>query len=130
MTAADLIPQLEAKWKAAARRMGEGWGVGYIFTRPQPAPEGEVLEAAKAKEQGVAMCEIIETPKPWAKLAYDGIMVSPEAWKVARDMGTLTGLPLIVVVIAADGARFLKVTEFGPAYAETKRLAVPDFRPV
>lgn len=130
MTAADLIPQLEAKWKAAARAMGPDWGVGYIFTRPKPAAEGEVVEPAKEREQGVALCEIIQTAQPWAKLAYDGIMVQPAAWKAARDMSGLTGLPLMVVVVAADGARFLKVTDFGPAYAETKRLAVPDFRPV
>ncbi|CAB5220346.1 hypothetical protein UFOVP233_53 [uncultured Caudovirales phage] len=119
------IDLLEIKWRAKARKMQSDFGLRWMFTRPKKTDE--VVESAKDREEGVAMCEIIESPKPWAKLTYEGIMVAPERWKAARALNQLSGLPLMVVVIASDETRYLKVSDFGPSYAETKRLAAPDF---
>lgn len=122
------IDLLEIKWKAKARKMKSEFDLRWMFTRPKPSDD--LVESAKDREEAVAMCEIVESPKPWAKLTYEGITVRPEAWQAARALNKLAGLPLMVVVIAADETRFLKVSDFGPDYLETKRLAVPEFRPV
>lgn len=108
------VRMLEKKWKAEARRLDPGMGIGWAFVR-----EGR---------KGVAFMEYISTDQTWAALAQEGIIVRPEAWKAARALCMISALPLMVVVDAADDMRVCKVQDFGPDYLETQRLMAPAFR--
>lgn len=108
------VRMLEGKWKAEARRLDPGMGIGWAFVR-----DGR---------KGVSFMEFISTDQTWSALASEGITVRPEVWKAARTLCTISGLPLMVVVDAADDVRFAKVSDFGPAHLEVQRLMVPLFR--
>lgn len=108
------VRMLEGKWKAEARRLDPGMGIGWAFVRNG--------------RKGVSFMEYISTDKTWATLAMEGITVRPEVWKAARSLCVISGLPLMVVVDAADDVRFAKVTDFGPGHIEAQRLMVPAFR--
>lgn len=123
------VEKLGAAWKAEPRKMPSDWAVRWMFTRARALDPDEMVEGP-SRAQAVAMCEVMETPKTWDALASEGVTVRPDLWKQARSLSGLSKLPLIVVVAAADGTRYAKVTDFGPDYLETQRLLTPAFRPV
>lgn len=122
------INQLETKWRADARKMPSKWPMRWTFVR-QRQPQGEDVIEARGRDEMVALCEIIESDQPMARVGMDGVPIRPELWKLATDLNSMTKLPLMVVVIAADGTFWAKVDSF-TSVGETRRLRTPDFRPL
>lgn len=115
-TIPPVLRMLEGKWRAEARPMGEGFAGLWAMVR--------------GERTGVSFIDLIQTEKTWGQLAREGVFVRVAAWAAARSICVISGVPFLVVVQAADGVRFYKVTEFGPAHLRTQRLSVPNFRPV
>lgn len=111
----SVMRMLEGKWKSEARPLGAGFSGLWAMVR--------------GAKTGVAFVELIQTDQTWGQIAREGVTVREAAWGAARSLCTISGLPLLVVVDAADDVRFYKVTEFGPAHLRTQRLSVPNFRP-
>lgn len=108
-----VIHMLARRWKSEARFMGEGFGGLYALVR------GEKTAAAIA--------ELITTDGRWSDMGP--VTIRQEAWRSARTLNLVSGLPLMVVVDAADDTRFLKVTDFGAPTLRTKTFPAADFRP-
>lgn len=115
MTAPEyrIIGVLEGLWKTKARRIGLEFGFRWAFFRAIKGQD-EMIESFE-KEEMVATCEVIETKEPLAKFTGQGVELREQVWEVAGGLNAISGIPLMVVVIASDGAAWAKVTEFPKA---------------